>query len=301
MKENDLKKSSIIRDTLLRLGIIKNENVEIFSKNTRDKNNLTVYKDSRSKVIFIDEYYIGDEEYTSGDYRTQSLPLTSYANADLEDLLDTERRYKKYKQFIVNKKICDFGCGKGNFLRISKSHTKSLVGIEIQKNFNNTINNEGIKCISNLDELSEPMDTFFLFHCLEHLPDPSKILKEIHNKLKLNGEGQIVIEVPHAKDFLLDQLEFEPFKNFTLWSQHLILHTRESLNSLLLDAGFKNISIEGVQRYGLANHLTWLKYGKPGGHKNPLSIIETENLQNSYANALSKLDANDTLVAIATT
>jgi hypothetical protein len=69
----------------------------------------------------------------------------------------------------------------------------------------------------------------------------------------------------------------------------------------LLDAGFKNIHIEGIQRYGLANHLTWLKDKKPGGHKNPLSIIETENLQNSYADALSKLDANDTLVAIATT
>jgi SAM-dependent methyltransferase len=301
MKENNLKKSSNIRNTLLRLGAIKDEHVKIFSKNTRDIDDIVVYKDTNSKVIFIDEYYVGDEEYTSGNYRTEPVPLTSYANADLEDLLDTERRYKKYKQFIVNKKICDFGCGEGNFLRISKSSAQSLVGIEIQKNFNNALNNEGIKCISKLDELSEPLDAFFLFHCLEHLPDPSNMIKEIHDKLKLNGQGTIVIEVPHAKDFLLDQLEFEPFKNFTLWSQHLILHTRESLNSLLLDAGFKNIHIEGIQRYGLANHLTWLKNGKPGGHKTPLSIIETESLKNSYADALSKLDANDTLVAIATT
>ncbi len=301
MEENNLKKSTKIRDTLLRLGAIKDENIDIFSENTRDRDDIIVYKDNKSQVIFIDEHYVGDKEYESGSYRNQLEPLMSHTNADLEDLLDTERRYKKYRQFIVNKQICDFGCGKGNFLRASKSFVKSLLGVEIQKNFNTEINDEGIKCISKLDELTELMDTFFLFHCLEHLPDPAVTLKEIYDKLKLDGEGKIIIEVPHAKDFLLNQLEFEPFKNFTLWSQHLILHTRESLNSLLIDAGFKNIHIEGIQRYGLPNHLFWLKNGKPGGHKNPLSIVETENLKNSYADALSKLDANDTLVAIATT
>jgi len=301
MKENNLKKSSKIRDTLLRIGAIKEENIEIFSEKTRDMHNILVYRDNKSQVIFIDEYYVGDAEYESGAYRNQSEPLMPNTNADLEDALDTERRSKKYKQFIINKKICDFGCGEGNFLRISKSFAKSLLGVEIQKNFNIELNNEGIKCISKLDELTEPMDTFFLFHCLEHLPDPSRTLKEIYDKLKLEGEGKIIVEVPHAKDFLLNQLDFEPFKNFTLWSQHLILHTRESLNSLLTDTGFKNVHIEGVQRYGLANHLFWLKNGKPGGHKSSLSIIETENLKDSYADALSKLDANDTLVAIATT
>ena len=99
---------------------------------------------------------------------------------------------------------------------------------------------------------------------------------------------------------MLNQLEFEPFKNFTLWSQHLILHTRNSLHSFLADAGFKNIHIEGIQRYGISNHMHWLKNGKPGGHKSPLSTIETDNLKNSYAAALSKLNANDTLIATAT-
>lgn len=301
MKEPNLNKSSKIRETLFRLGLIKDENVEVFSQNTRDRKNLTVYRDHTSKIIFIDEYYVGDEEYEIGNYRFQPEPLMEDVNADLEDLLNTERRYKKYKQFFVNKKICDFGCGKGNFLRVCKPFAKSTIGIEIQKNFNTEINNEGIKCLFRLDELDEPIETFFLLHCFEHLPDPISTLKEIHAKLKSNGEGKIIVEVPHAKDFLLNQLEFEPFKNFTLWSQHLILHTRESLHSLLTDAGFKNIYIEGIQRYSISNHLFWLKSGKPGGHKNPLSIIETENLNNSYADALSRLDANDTLLAVATT
>ncbi|CAD6516655.1 Methyltransferase domain protein [metagenome] len=301
MKETDLEKTPSIRETLLRLGLIKDENIIIFSEKTRDKENLKVYKDNKTKIIFIDEHYVGDKEYENGDYRDKPLPFMPFVNADFEDLIDTERRYRKYRQFVADKKICDFGCGNGSFLRIAKPFTKSVFGIEIQKNFNDKINSEGIKCFFNLDELTEPIDTFFLFHCLEHLPEPTKTLKEIYEKLKMNGEGRIVVEVPHARDFLLDQLELESFKNFTLWSQHLILHTRDSLHSFLTDAGFKNIHIEGVQRYSLSNHLNWLKNGKPGGHKNPLSIIETENLKNSYADALSKLDANDTLVAIATT
>lgn len=298
---SSMKKSSNIRKTLLRLKLINDENVVVFSENTRDRKDLTVYKDVKTKIIFIDDYYVGDKEYESGNYRNKPQMLMPSTNADLENMMDTKRRYEKHRQFIANKKICDFGCGEGSFLQISKHIAESSFGVEIQKNFNDALNNKGIKCFSKLEELTEPMDTIFLFHCLEHLPDPSKTLKEIYKSLKVNGEGKIVVEVPHARDFLLDQLELESFKNFTLWSQHLVLHTRDSLHSFLTDAGFKNIHVEGVQRYGLSNHLNWLKNGKPGGHKSPLNIMETENLKNSYADALSKLNANDTLVAVATT
>jgi len=136
---------------------------------------------------------------------------------------------------------------------------------------------------------------------LEHLPDPINTLKRVYGRLKQGGEGKVIIEVPHARDFLLDGLKVESFINFTLWSQHLILHTRESLALMLNDAGFKDIRIEGVQRYSLANHFHWLRNGKPGGHREALSVFETDSLRSTYAEALSRIDANDTLVAIAST
>lgn len=145
------------------------------------------------------------------------------------------------------------------------------------------------------------MDTVFLFHCFEHLPDPLSTLTDIKTKLKGTGDGKIILEVPHAKDFLIDTLNIGSFIEFTLWSQHLILHTRESLFLMLAAAGYKNIHIEGVQRYNLSNHLGWIKNGRPGGHKGGLSIFETSALTQSYADALSRIDANDTLVAIAST
>jgi hypothetical protein len=94
---------------------------------------------------------------------------------------------------------------------------------------------------------------------LEHLPDPAATLHELRASLKPDGEGTLIIEVPHARDFLIEALKLQEFIDFTLWSQHLVLHTRESLRLLLADAGYRNVMIEGVQRYSIANHLHWLE------------------------------------------
>ena len=292
---------SNIRELLQRLGAIRSENIEVFSKSTRDRKGLTVYRDKISKVIFIDEYYVGDEEYLSGKYRDQSKSPIGANGPGYEDLADSERRFNKYRQFIVAKSICDFGCGAGRFLRLSVPFAKSVCGVELQKDFSETLNSEGVSCYQNIEQLSNEQDSIFLFHCLEHLPDPISTLKSIYKTLKQDGKGKVVIEVPHARHFLLDKLKNKSFIDFTLWSQHLVLHTRESLALMLADAGFQDICIEGVQRYSVANHLHWLAKGKPGGHKEMLSVIETVSLVNSYADALSRLDANDTLVATATT
>ena len=119
--------------------------------------------------------------------------------------------------------------------------------------------------------------------------------------LKVNAIpiSKLIIEVPHANDFLLKTISNKDFKNFTLWSQHLVLHTRVSLYRFLQCVGFEQINITGVQRYPLSNHLNWLANGRPGGHKSSLSIIDSKNLNEEYENALARIDATDTLVALA--
>ena len=141
-----------------------------------------------------------------------------------------------------------------------------------------------------------PFDTIFCFHTLEHLNDPIEVLKSFKKILK--PQGHIVIEVPHAKDFLLSTLSNKDFKNFTLWSQHLILHTRTSLEKLLKVSNFNNFIIQGKQRYKLSNHLNWIVSGEPGGHKSLLSSIDTNELTVAYERSLQMIDATDTLVAV---
>jgi len=293
--------NSKIYSTLHKLNIINKNNIEVFSRKTRDNNKLKVYRDKKSKVIFIDNFYIGMEEYQLGKYKNKLVPSLETTKRVYEDFTDSNRRIKKYFQFFADKDICDFGCGPGTFLKKAKPYAKSIYGIEPQEDLNLLINNSNIRCYKSLEKFNKKMDTFFLFHSFEHLPDPFKTLKVMRSKLKKNHNGKIVIEVPHAKDFLLDTLSLESFKNFTLWSQHLVLYTRESLNIILSEAGFKNIVIEGIQRYNLANHIHWLRYNKPSGHKEILSILENEEINTSYSNALSRIDANDTLIAIAST
>ena len=119
-------------------------------------------------------------------------------------------------------------------------------------------------------------------------------------KKKIGNGGSIIIEVPHANDFLLNVLKSEAFKEHTLWSQHLILHTRTSLHRFLDYVGFKNIVIRGIQRYPLSNHLWWLTKGQPGGHKKSLAMIDDVMTKAYYESALQGIDATDTLLATAT-
>jgi hypothetical protein len=95
------------------------------------------------------------------------------------------------------------------------------------------------------------------------LPKPIETLSALIKKV-VSG-GQILIEVPHANDFLLSVVNCEDFKKFTLWSQHLVLHTRESVRKTLNFVSLEGIQIKGVQRYPLSNHLNWLANGKAGG------------------------------------
>lgn len=298
----EILKKNKIKDTLLRIGAINEDNIATFSLKTRDRNGLSVYKDQLSKVIFIDDYYVGDIEYHSGAYRNESLSSFDFAARDLEKSNDAERRFSKYRQFIAGKSIVDFGCGEGSFLYLSRNLANNVFGVELQQNYKNSLMQQGIYCFSSIDEIKGDIDTVFLFHCLEHLPDPTETLLSIKQKLQSHTKsstGRIVIEVPHARDFLIDTLSLSAFIDFTLWSQHLILHTRDSLYRMLADAGFKNIVIEGIQRYGLSNHMNWLHKGKPGGHKESFSIFETTDLNSAYSSALCKIDATDTLVAVA--
>jgi len=277
------------------LNLIDEENLEVFSTQTRDCKNLTVMKDALSGLIFIDGFLPETDVYQSGNYREVGAKL--YGKRDFEISVDIRRRVKDYEQFFVGKKIIDFGCGEGTFIRQTKESAEKVYGLEIEKKYVEDLIKSGIQCFTNFDELkNEKFDTIFCFHTLEHLNDPIEVLKSFKKILK--PQGHIVIEVPHAKDFLLSTLSNKDFKNFTLWSQHLILHTRTSLEKFLKVSNFNNFIIQGKQRYKLSNHLNWIVSGEAGGHKSLLSSIDTNELTAAYERSLQMIDATDTLVAV---
>ena len=67
------------------------------------------------------------------------------------------------------------------------------------------INNKGNRCINSINDINvEIIESFFMFHVLEHLPDPINTLKKINNKLIPNGK--IIVYYHTRKTSYIDKV-----------------------------------------------------------------------------------------------
>ena len=111
------------------------------------------------------------------------------------------------------------------FIKLSNKLQKNVM-IEINKNIIKAENKS--KIFSNIDQINSKYDYITMFHVLEHIPNSIEVLKKLKKLLK--PKGKLIIEIPHAKDILFNINEF---KNFSLWSEHLVLHTEKSVEKIL--------------------------------------------------------------------
>jgi 2-polyprenyl-3-methyl-5-hydroxy-6-metoxy-1,4-benzoquinol methylase len=287
---------------LTRLKLISKLNLITLKNETRDKK-IKVIKDLKTKIIFLEKYITSDNNYKDYlrkekkiDKKKTQIKLFS-GNIRIPIIDDDYRRASQFKKYFKNKDILDFGCGWGGLLSNIKNY-KSLSGVELRKECVHHIKNNilNINVSDNIDSFGKKFDLITMFHVLEHMPFQIDTLKILKSKLK--NKGKIIIEVPHAEDFLILQDELKEFKNFIFWSEHLILHTCKSLKTILSKAGFKKINIQYYQRYDFSNHLGWFLKRKPGGHNFYKELI-SDKLNSSYCENLKKLGQTDTLIAIA--
>jgi len=300
--------SNSIYHELIKFNLISNKNLYILNNKTRDAK-IKVIKDKKKKIIFLEKIITSKKYYTNLKYKDTDRKIltklkkklanitTILGNIKTEIVEDDCRRIKQFKKFLKDKDILDFGCGWGNFLKKIKYY-KSLNGVELRQECINYIKNniKNINISNNIEFFKKKFDVITMFHVLEHLPNQTEILKTLRSKLKKNGK--IIIEVPHAEDFLILQDNLKEFKNFTFWSEHLILHTYKSLKTILLKSGFKKINIQFYQRYNFANHLGWFLKKRQGGHNFYKDLISDE-LNESYCKNLIRLKKTDTIIAIA--
>jgi len=191
----------------------------------------------------------------------------------------------------------DFGTGAGAILDLLAPVAAEAVGIEANRLQREQIARRGHQIFGNLESLgNRQFDCITLFHVFEHLHQPIELLARLRDHLA--DGGTLVVEVPHARDLLIDTLDCEAFRAFTFWSEHLILHTRHSLETFIRAAGFGQIGVVGYQRYPLSNHLHWLRHGQPGGHRE-WAFLGDPDLDRAYAGTLKGVDRTDTLIAYA--
>lgn len=292
-----IKQSDPIHKVLLDLHIIDDEFIEEIFPRTRDREDISVLRCKRSGVIFLSssdhityDHYISQDgfNYWSSDRREKGLKKT---------YKDDLRRYNTCRDDITSKIWADVGTGLGGILEILNKCAEEVHGVELQRGPRESLQQKGFSVYPNSELLpNNYFDVITLFHVFEHFVHPLNELKVLLAKLK--SSGKIIIEIPHANDFLISFLESKDFKSFTFWSEHLILHTRESIRVFLEHVGFKDISIKGIQRYPLSNHLFWLKNGQPDGHEK-WSHLNSLEMEHAYANMLTSLDKTDTLFVTA--
>jgi len=291
------KRKNRIQTLLFHLGICDEDSIESFWPKVRDRDDVAVMKCKKSGIIFLSRSDHMDISFYEEQKGAKYFSAQNRKNVIFNRLEDDQRRNRQFRDMICNKKWLDIGTGGGGILDLLSPVALETTAVEPQKDLRNELVKLGYRVYPNIEEVPNcDFDVVTLFHVFEHFTDPIEILRSILERIKEGGK--IVIEVPHANDFLISFLDLDSFKAFTLSSEHLILHTRESLTIFLQKAGFKNIIIYGHQRYPLANHLYWLAKGKPGGHL-VWSHLRTLDLDNSYSQMLARLDRTDTLIAIA--
>lgn len=288
-----------IQIELEKLKIIDSECTKTIYPTTRDNNLIEVRQCQKSNVIFLsandyqDDVKYAEKKFTNywgGGIRNEALKKT---------YVDDKRRFDQFSELVRGKIYLDFGTGLGGVLDLFKPVAKEIYGIELQEEIRKHLEEDhGYTVFNSIDSIPPDLDfnVISLFHVFEHLSHPLDYLKKIRNKL--TSDGKVIIEVPHANDALISLFKVEEFKKFTFWSEHLILHTRNSLEVYLKEAGFKDIVIKGYQRYPLANHLYWMLKGKPGGQIE-MNYFQSHGLNTEYADLLNTIDKTDTLIAIA--
>ena len=158
-------------------------------------------------------------------------------------------RLKQFKSWakefnLIDKKILEVGCGKGEYLEILSDVGADAYGIEYARESVDYCLNKNLKVSQgflgekNLEINNNKFDGFMCLSFMEHWPEPNKVL----NGLLMNlNEGAIgLIEVPNF-DMILDDGLYSEFI-----SDHLLYFTKESLIFTLQFNGFEVLSCESI-------------------------------------------------------
>ena len=284
-----------IIETLIELGLSTTDSLRPFHPRVRDRNDIAVLHCARSGVLVLERNdHVSERTYANRD-DLQYWGHDDRKVALRETFVDDDRRARLIASFVEARRWLDIGTGLGGILDLAGPRATAVAAVEPQAAARTALCALGYHVLPSLELVpDESFDLVTPFHVYEHIIDPKAFLALARRKLAPGG--RIVIEVPHARDALLTQFDCSAFKDLTFWSEHLILHTRESLGRFMAAAGLARVRISGLQRYPLANHLHWLAAGRPGGHI-AWDHLSDPDLDRRYELLLASLDMTDTLIA----
>ncbi len=261
----------------------------------RDSDSIGVLACEDCGHVFLDSFDHVNDQYFVNDEFLLSKKFVQGVDARLRHFEhENEERLGRVGPLVTNKRVLEFGCGAGALMEKIQPRCDSLVGIERTKSFRERLNEVGFSVLEDISEAEGPFDVVLMFHVLEHLSEPVQAIRDC--VARLASGGLLYIEVPNINDALLRLYDVEAYHRFHFFKDHLHYFSRASLQETIRRAGVREVTISGHSRFGLANHLYWLKTGKPGGHM-IWNFLETPSVFREYTRALAAADMSDSLVA----
>ena len=237
------------------------------------------------------------EYYESEKYRKDLE--TSAATEDYYLLHDREVLEKlQYTGTDVyrQKTVIDIGAGGGSFLDFVHSVAKETIAIEPSEIYRKDMEKRGHSCFPYAKQAIEDgikADIVVSYDVIEHVDDPTEFMKDVARLLKDDGIGYIGTPTDAP---VLRNLLGHTYEQFLFSFQHPWILSEKALERISYEAGFKEVTIRQIQRYGLSNAFTWLNEKKPKGH-NHISFIPN-SLEQHYRHALEELKIADYIISV---
>lgn len=209
-----------------------------------------VYIDPVPEEAFLNAFYTRyiDREFDSDFYKDHFR--TDYKNFEFGRKM--ESKCKKIKSVIAGKddlRLCDVGCGTGIFLHIAKMNGFSVQGVDVNRKLA-TFARENFSVdvfrgtLGEANFRQEFFDVVTMWDVLEHVPSPSKLLKEANRILKKGG--LVAIETPNVDSLLHKLAVFFYYVSFKKWAKpigiynvhHLHYFSPSTIEKCLFSNGF---------------------------------------------------------------
>ena len=180
--------------------------------------------------------------YNSESYHSHKNKSTSSKDRIYFFIQDLMFRFKKHliKRYSAGGKLLDYGSGVGNFSKFMSDNGFNVLAIEPDKGAMKTSIKKTVNTVSGLEMLidKEGFNTITLWHVLEHIPDPHKIITEL--KLHLGKKGIMFIAAPNLNSH--DSLYYKSNWAALDVPRHLWHFTSPGLQMLMQKAGFELVN-----------------------------------------------------------
>ena len=159
--------------------------------------------------------------------------------------------------------VADVGCGGGSFLDFVKGVAGRTIAIEPAEAYHESLRSRGHDVFPTCDRVSGPLaDLVTSFSVIEHVEHPVEFARSIRSLLKPGGWA--VLSTPNRADVMLRDGPAE-YKSFFYRQVHLFYFDASSLRETLSRAGYVDIRVEFMHRFGFGNYGGWMRDRRPPG------------------------------------